>query len=129
MFRRQSNQSPHSDAEINQRRKKEEGDWKLLSLYCIHGSYLNKATNHLVKSPPPCPAPSLRWVDIICLFFFITQFISPSFSLSPFEHWGRQLRGKRRRVNDNHPGSQVLHHHHPHLRPDKFIMPGICFHL
>lgn len=132
MFRRQSNQSSHTDAEINQRRKRkeEEKDLKLFSLYCIHGLYLNRATNHLLKSPPSCPLISCTlWIFSLCLFFFTPHSVSPFFSPSPSEHWGRQLRGKRRRVNDNHPGSQVLHHRHPHLRPDKFIMPGICFHL
>lgn len=57
MFRRQSNQSLHTDAEINQKRKKKgkkKKDLKLFFLNCIHVLYLNRATNHSQKSPPSC---------------------------------------------------------------------------
>lgn len=65
MFRRQSNQSQHTDAEINQRRqrKEEEKDLKLFSLYCIYSLYLNR--------------PILDSKDIL-YFFFISYSVSPS---------------------------------------------------
>lgn len=80
MFRRQSNQSPHTDAEINQRRKrkKEEKDLKLFSSYCIHGLYLARATNHSLENPPSCPLISCTFILSFSLY---SNFVSPSFSL------------------------------------------------
>lgn len=88
MFRRQSNQSPHTDAEINQRRKgklEEKKDLKLLSLYSIHGLYLNKATNHSVRSPPSCPLLSCTLWILSVSFFYITNSFSPSYHPSTGE--------------------------------------------
>lgn len=81
IFRRQPNQSPHTNTDINQakgykRERKKRKRFQVFLVKCMQGLYLNQASCHLIKSPQY--SPYISW--IMFLYTFQIQLSYPLFS-------------------------------------------------